>query len=504
MTFDCTDNNAVIHKNEKMKRRCRSCCNVCLLLLGIALISLGLTIFVYFEALYDYVISSAMTFTPKTEPFRVWRVNDPPLVMDIYLFNWTNPQDLLVKGVKPRFEEIGPYKFKEVKEKVNITWHDNNHTISYRHKKSYYFDAENSVRNLSDVITTINVVPLTIAYKARHFGYISKRTISYSLSTLSSLYVTKTAGQILFDGYEESILSILSSVPLTGVTDKFGLFYGKNGSVGTDGTFSMWTLVDDKFGKIITWNYKNESSYYEGECNAVRGSAGEFYPINRKRDHIEFFSSELCKFAKLEYEKDVEIKGVLGYKYTGKNIFDNGTLRPENKCYCVGECHPSGVFNVSSCRLDSPTFLSMPHFYNADPYYIDAIEGVSPQDKHEFYITLEPKSGIVIDIGAKMQVNVLLQPIEYITMYEDVPKIFFPLFYFDQNLPATDELASLLVRIQSLPEVSNIAVLILVTLGLASFVWIFVNMYCWSRRGIQTECKIPQNSNIVEEIPLHC
>jgi hypothetical protein len=143
-----------------MKRRCRSCCNVCLLLLGIALISLGLTIFVYFEALYDYVISSAMTFTPKTEPFRVWRVNDPPLVMDIYLFNWTNPQDLLVKGVKPRFEEIGPYKFKEVKEKVNITWHDNNHTISYRHKKSYYFDAENSVRNLSDVITTINVVPL--------------------------------------------------------------------------------------------------------------------------------------------------------------------------------------------------------------------------------------------------------------------------------------------------------------------------------------------------------
>jgi hypothetical protein len=38
--------------------------------------------------------------------------------------------------------------------------------------------------------------------------------------------VTKTAGQILFDGYEESILSILSSVPLTGVTDKFGLFYG--------------------------------------------------------------------------------------------------------------------------------------------------------------------------------------------------------------------------------------------------------------------------------------
>lgn len=142
-----------------MKKRCRSCCNICLLLLGIALICLGLSVFVYFDALYDFLMSTAMKFTPNTEPFRVWRKNDPPLAMDIYLFNWTNPEDLQVEGVKPKFQEIGPYRFKEVKEKVNITWHEND-TISYRHKKSYYFDQENSVRNLSDVITTINMVPL--------------------------------------------------------------------------------------------------------------------------------------------------------------------------------------------------------------------------------------------------------------------------------------------------------------------------------------------------------
>ncbi|XP_044271364.1 protein peste-like isoform X1 [Tribolium madens] len=504
MTYDHPNNNAVIFKNEKMKKRCRSCCNVCLLLLGIALIGLGLAIFAYFEPLYDYMMTSAMTFTPKTEPFKVWRKNDPPLDMDIYLFNWTNPQDLHIPGVKPKFQEIGPYRFKEVKEKINITWHDNNNTISYRHKKTYFFDAKNSVRQLDDVISTINVVPLAIAYKARHFGFFSKRTISYSLSSLSSLYVTKTAGEILFDGYKESILSILSTVPLAGVVDKFGLFYGKNNSMGSDGVFSMWTKVDEDFGKIVTWNYKNESEFYEGECNAVKGSAGEFYPINQKRDYIELFSSELCKFAKLEYEKDVNVKGVLGYKYTARHIFDNGTLRPENKCFCSGDCHPSGVFNVSKCRENSPTFLSMPHFYGADPYYYNAIEGLKPEDKHEFYITLEPKSGIVVDIGARMQVNVLLQPIEHITMYADVPKLFIPLFYFDQSIPATDELASLLIQIQNLPEVSNIAVLILVTLGLASFVWVVV-MYCWSKkRKHKTELKIPQNSVTVEEIPLRC
>lgn len=53
--------------------------------------------------------------------------------------------------------------------------------------------------------------------------------------------------------------------------------------------------------------------------------------------------------------------------------------------------HSTGVLNVSSCRLGSPTFMSLPHFYNADPYYTNAVEGLKPEkDKHDFYFTLEP------------------------------------------------------------------------------------------------------------------
>lgn len=94
----------------------------------------------------------------------------------------------------------------------------------------------------------------------------------------------------------------------------------------------MYTKTDGNFGKIASWNYRNQSDFFEGDCNEVKGSAGEFYPINRKRDYLELFSPELCKMGKLEYEKDVDIKGVLGYKYTAKDIFDNGeckTQRPK-------------------------------------------------------------------------------------------------------------------------------------------------------------------------------
>lgn len=68
-----------------------------------------------------------------------------------------------------------------------------------------------------------------------------------------------------------------------------------------------------------------------------------------------------------------------------------GTANPENSCFCNGECIPTGVLNVSSCTMDSPTFLSLPHFYNADPYYVNAVEGLQPdEEKHEFFFTLEP------------------------------------------------------------------------------------------------------------------
>lgn len=66
---------------------------------------------------------------------------------------------------------------------------------------------------------------------------------------------------------------------------------------------------------------------------------------------------------------------------------------PGNECYCTGNCIPSGMINVSSCRWGLPFFASLPHFYGADPVYVEAVEGLDPdKSKHESYIVLEPVS----------------------------------------------------------------------------------------------------------------
>ncbi|CAH1112790.1 unnamed protein product [Psylliodes chrysocephalus] len=508
MTFFFKTDVVYLDQSSKMKRRRRQIGQICLLLAGIILISAGVSIFVFFESIYEFILREALRFAPTSQAYLAWQTNDPPLRMDIYVFNWTNPEEIGNPDVKPEFEEVGPYTFKEIKEKINITWHEHNSTISYAYKKLYFYDEENSVRKLNDVISTINIVPLTIGYKIRHASWWTKRVISATLSSVSSLYVTKNVSQILFEGYEEPILGTLSKFPFLNVQDKFGIFYGKNNTMGQEGFFSMHYANDEDFGKILTWNFKNRTEFYEGHCNDIRGSSGEFYPINRKRDKLILYSDQLCKYAEFEYVEDVVIKGVKGYKYTADNIFDNGTTRPENACFCKGECLPSGVFNVSACRDNSPSFLSFPHFYQADPYYTDAIKGMRPdKTKHEFYITIEPKSGIIMDIQLVMQINMLLQPIRSVRLYEKVPKVFLPLFYIKQNVNLKDDIASSLKIIQNFPEYCNYTFYILVGLGCLSIFWAFCSCFwCYTsnKQKFEINGKIATTSSatIRDEIPL--
>lgn len=63
------------------------------------------------------------------------------------------------------------------------------------------------------------------------------------------------------------------------------------------------------------------------------------------------------------------------------------------QCYCSGECTPSGLINVTSCRYGAPVFISLPHFYKGDPSLKDQVEGLTPNKDHSFFITLEPVSG---------------------------------------------------------------------------------------------------------------
>lgn len=57
-------------------------------------------------------------------------------------------------------------------------------------------------------------------------------------------------------------------------------------------------------------------------------------------------------------------------------------------------------------------FLSYPHFYDADPYYLSEVDGLKPnKEKHELYLVLEPKTGLMLEMSARLQSNILVEPV---------------------------------------------------------------------------------------------
>lgn len=55
--------------------------------------------------------------------------------------------------------------------------------------------------------------------------------------------------------------------------------------------------------------------------------------------------------------------------------FGNVSVNPANWCFDNKGVTsiPSGVYNASACRFGAPIFMSQPHFYQADPYYLSLV-----------------------------------------------------------------------------------------------------------------------------------
>jgi hypothetical protein len=120
--------------------------------------------------------------------------------------------------------------------------------------------------------------------------------------TGEKLWATKTAGEFLYDGYNDPLLTIASSMPQLTQTqfteDKFAWFYKRNNTSEQDGHFIMDTGEDDisKIGRVRSWNFKTRSDFFEDECGEVRGTIGDIYPPGQnKNTPVEMFSAEFCK-----------------------------------------------------------------------------------------------------------------------------------------------------------------------------------------------------------------
>lgn len=94
-----------------------------------------------------------------TANYKNWKKSPFPLYMEIYLFNWTNYENAANwETEKPNFEELGPYVFEEIHERVDIDYFDKDRELEFNQTKTWWFNPGLSKGSLSDLVTTINPV----------------------------------------------------------------------------------------------------------------------------------------------------------------------------------------------------------------------------------------------------------------------------------------------------------------------------------------------------------
>ncbi|XP_072749950.1 protein peste [Anoplolepis gracilipes] len=518
-------------------------------ILGLFLVALGISLCFLWPIFFHHILQKELALSPTSESFKIWSDSSKlstPLFLKIYLFNWTNPNQLGIK--KPYFDQVGPYCFREVRQKVNITFHHENKTVSYFLRRLWYFEPELSNGSLSDIVTQLDTVAASAVHKIRYWDYEWQKTLSYVLST-RQLYIQKTVDELLFTGYTDSLLSmgkLMITDPSIPTFDRFGWFYTRNGSSTFDGHFNMETGEGDigQLGILREWNYRDTIKFYKSPCNVLEGSAGEFWPPGRTKDSISLFVPEMCRELFYEYEKTTSHFDIEGYRYTiGKKTLGNATKRryphdqakffeqttttedffsdaiseittaittesstfnidhlsenmneySENdpdvinmgNCYCNGECTPSGLLNVTACRYGAPVFVSLPHFHKTDPSVLDAVEGLRPNDEdHSFAITLEPTTGIPLEVSAVFQVNIHLHPSEIVTLFHNVPNIYMPMMWVHMKVEISKEMASNLKILLALPTVMLCGGIVMTIIGLVFIAVVAILPYIGKKRRV--------------------
>eukprot|EP01132_Coremiostelium_polycephalum_P001440 gene1440-1815_t len=135
--------------------------------LGLILIAAGIIIWVVVNDAIHKELRNASITLPKNNkdaninPWTRFVTNegDPNNKRDyiFYVYNLTNPTEM-VKGQYPKYEELGPYKYKYVYARINATLIEDDNKVSFKFWKRYYaITDEEGYRNpLTDVIYHFN------------------------------------------------------------------------------------------------------------------------------------------------------------------------------------------------------------------------------------------------------------------------------------------------------------------------------------------------------------
>ncbi|XP_037959181.1 protein croquemort [Teleopsis dalmanni] len=471
------------------------CCNCCsvrqqkiwVFTLGTLFLVIGIVLIAAWPHISNTIINSMLPLSPGSYTFNKWEVTPIPLYMNFYLYNWTNPDQAYNPDVRPHFEEVGPYYFRDTKIKQDLKWHDENNTVTFFGLRNWYFDAEKSNGSLDDMITTPHFPTMAASKFSLSFNKIIRKVVNFGLNREGgALTMTHSAIDWLFHGFYEHLLDFVERLhsPLLPIyVNKFAWFYGRNNSKEAEGSFTIHTGKDDlsQLGDLKLWNGSAHTGFWKGDCGKINGSTGDIWaPGKSWDDTISIFISDVSRFINLFPQEVINYRGVEGWVYTSTDqTFDSGYVAPDTKCFCTEgrKCPKNGVIDFSPVAKRAPVFVSHPHFYMTDPLYLENTTGLSPiAEKHGIKIIMEPKLGAPLYVNGQVLISLFIERNDDIDFLRNLAYDFYaPLFVVQIQADITDDILKTVkfaLSISSTGQYIGIGFTTLGVLMLATGIWV--------------------------------
>jgi lysosome membrane protein 2 len=434
--------------------------DIVLVILGLVLIVIGCGLIPFFNQKIKDTVEQSVQLVNGSDAFNAWKEPEAPIYLSHYFFNITNPDEVIYNNSKPCLQEIGPFTYREYRNKTDIDFTEDSDKIHYKEHKYYVFEPNQSAGlDESVVICTVNIPVLTVSTQVRFYFHPFQFAFrEFFKFTGEHLFQCHSVKELLF-GYTPIFVEKLDAflrrwhIPYQ-LNFTFGIYSGPTANGTDDGDLEIFTGVKDikKLGLVDKWKGSSSLPYWHDSCNNISGSDGTlWHPFVEKTDTLYIFNTDLCRSLYITYSSSATISSsnIPTYHFTPPpTVMADPQSYPANKCYCSPYdnngtfCLGAGVLNVSNCKQNAPIIMSEPHFLEA-PEYKDEVIGLNPDPKkHQTLIDVEPNTGLVLNAAKRIQVNIYITKLKgFADTDQFTDGLVFPILWFDEHATIPDDVA---------------------------------------------------------------